>query len=767
MKMESTAEAPASEPAPPPEPGLDGLSADDSAPEDGRRLGLGSSIGIGVGAIVGGGILALGGVAFAVSGPSAVLAFALNGVIAVLTALSFAEMSTAFPKSGGAYTFAKKVLGLRPAFAVGWILWLAYIVAAVLYALGFAEYGAAILTDLWTAASGQAPDWIGGRGLIHVLAVGAVAVYSLALVRDTAGGSLWASWAKVVVFVVLIAAGIAVLPTAPSGTVTRGLTPFFAGGLPGLVSAMGFTFIALQGFEVIAAVAGEVKAPRRTIPRGMLYSLLIALLIYVPLLLLTSTVGAAEGDSITAMSRAHPETVMAVAVRNYFGLPGYWLVMVAALLSMVSALQANLLAASRIALSMAKERTLPRVLAELHPRRGTPVMAVMTTALAVSAIVFMIPDLASAGAAASLIFLMSFGLAHLTAILARKRGGANIDGAFRTPAFPLVPLVGGLACGGLALFQAVAVPSAGVIVAIWLGLGVVLYYSLFRGRAEVVDALAEAHDPELARLRGHNPLVLVAVANPQSAAPLVALGNAMAPPFVGRVLLLSVVRRPERVGEDIPPALAAAQLILGKALTESIRSGHAPEALLTIANEPWDEIRRVARTRRCESIVLGLTNVAAKAPVDELEELVNDVGVDASILWAQPGFALREVERILVPVGGKGGQDELRARILGSLCRTARREVTFTIVMPEAASEDRRTEALASLRKIAAEEAPGQPRVELITGDDPVRAIAERAAQSDLLVLGLARRQGRRSFGQAGLAIVRASPCATLLISRK
>src|SRR5262245_59291755 len=108
----------------------------EGAPDSSRRsLGLiGASLG-GVGAIVGGGILVLAGVAFRATGPSAVLAFLLNGVIALLTALSFAEMSTAFPESGGPYLFAKRVLSVRAAFGVGWILWFAYIVAGVLYAL--------------------------------------------------------------------------------------------------------------------------------------------------------------------------------------------------------------------------------------------------------------------------------------------------------------------------------------------------------------------------------------------------------------------------------------------------------------------------------------------------------------------------------------------------------------------------------------------------------------------------------------------------------
>ncbi|MGB3730234.1 MAG: amino acid permease, partial [Thermodesulfobacteriota bacterium] len=101
-----------------------------------RTMGLWGATGLGVAAIVGGGILVLAGVAFHATGPSAVLAFGLNGLLALLTAFSFAEMSAAFPESGGTYVFSKKVLSIRAAFGVGWIIWIASILAGVLYALG-------------------------------------------------------------------------------------------------------------------------------------------------------------------------------------------------------------------------------------------------------------------------------------------------------------------------------------------------------------------------------------------------------------------------------------------------------------------------------------------------------------------------------------------------------------------------------------------------------------------------------------------------------
>ena len=732
-------------------------------------MGLLGATGVGIGAIVGGGILVLAGVAFKSSGPGAILAFALNGAIALLTASSFAEMSAAFPESGGTYTFAKKVLSVRAAFAVGWILWFAYIVAGVLYALGFAEYAAATLGMLWELLVGsKAPAMLTSRPMVLTLAVTATAAYTLSLIRKNTGGGQLATVGKVVVFVGLIAAGLWVLSQRPEGTLQAGFTPFLTRGAPGLLQAMGFTFIALQGFDLVAAIAGEVKDPGRTIPRAMFLSLGAALLIYLPLLVVVISVGVKPGQSISAMSEANPETVMAVAVANFLGAPGYWLVIVAAILSTLSALQANLLAASRVALTMARDRVLPRILTRMHQTRDTPVMSVYASALTLVSIMIMIPDLAAAGAAASLIFLISFALAHWTGALVRRRV-KDMAMTYRSPLFPLVPVVGGVSCLGMALFQAVAVPAAGGITLIWLALGVLLYLAAFASRARAVDAFAEARDPMLSKLRGHAPLVLVPMANPHSAPALVTLADALCAPEVGRVLLLTVVQRPgQQVAREdgVPRELAAAQEVMGQALATSLRVGQTPEALMTIASTPWDEIARVAQTHRCESLLLGMTRLEQGADGDGmLEELLNSVECDVVVLRAPAGWQVGEARRILVPVGGKGGQDELRARLLGSLHRTAPREVTFLQVLPDDATDQQVHVAHHRLTALAGDESPGEPRVEVLRAADPAAAIIARGEQSDLVMLGMQYLGHRRTFGELALRIASSSRCASLMIS--
>jgi len=734
-----------------------------------RSIGLFGATSIGIGAIVGGGILALAGVAYATTGPGAILAFALNGGIAILTALSFAEMSTAFPESGGTYTFAKKVLSIEAAFAVGWIVWFASIVAGVLYALGFASFARMFLERVWGAtASGVPLGGLSGRWTETLLAVGATALYTGSLIRRSAGGGQWATWGKVVVFAVLIAGGVWALTSRQVATIHADLTPFLPGGAAGLFQAMGYTFIALQGFDLIAAVAGEVHDPVRTIPRAMLLSLAAALAIYLPLLFVIATVGVPPGQSIAAASAAQPDTIVAIAAGNFLGELGIWLVIVAAILSMLSALQANLLAASRIALSMARDRNLPRLLGRIDERWGTPAVAIAASAVALTAILLVVPDVATAGAAASLIFLISFALAHGTSVLARWRGGVQTT-VFRVPYFPLVPVAGGLSCVALAVFQGIMVPAAGLLASTWLGCGAILFVVLLARHARIVDASAEAHDPDLVRLRGRNPLVLVPIANPANAEAMVAVATALAPPTVGRVLLLSVVRAPQTWQPGAPPQeLVDAQHALRGALMASFTVGLAPEALTTVAPRPWPEIGRVARIHRCESLLLGLSNLTEQVIGTHLEDLISLVDCNVIVMRAGPGWQLSQARQVLVPVGGLGDHDALRARLLGSLSRMSAREVTFLRILPSWSSEAACAAARRTLSRLAEEEAPAHHRVEVVRSDSVAATLTEHAARNDLVILGLKRLGRRRKLlGEIAMQMARDTRGALIMISRR
>ena len=100
---------------------------------------------IGVGAMIGAGIFVLTGIAAGTTGPSLMLAFALNGIVTIFTAMVYAELGSAIPEAGGGYLWIKDALGRSQSFLAGWMSWFSHAVAGALYALGFGSFAHLLL----------------------------------------------------------------------------------------------------------------------------------------------------------------------------------------------------------------------------------------------------------------------------------------------------------------------------------------------------------------------------------------------------------------------------------------------------------------------------------------------------------------------------------------------------------------------------------------------------------------------------------------------
>ncbi len=728
-----------------------------------RHLGLFDATGIGVGAIVGGGILALAGTAFAATGAAAWLAFLLNGGIAIITALSFAELSTAFPQSGGTYLYAKRVLSVGAAFGVGWVAWFASIVAAALYAVGFSTF-------LLKAVSGLIPvPHTGPTAIAAVVGVALMATVACTglLCGSLRGGAHWMNMLKLVVFAVLIMAGLQAWLRQESMSIQRLTAPVLPYGLKGLVAAMGFTFVALQGFDLIAAVAGEIKSPRRTLPRAMILSLLIALAVYVPLMILIVVGGVPVDRHLSEWTAQAGDLVVMEAARVFVGDIGFWLVMLVGIVSMLSALTANLFAASRIARAMAQDRTLPRFMDQLSVRHGTPTKALWCTGTMVCLVLLIVQDVGRAGAAASLIFLITFALAQLMCILARLRK-PNHPG-YKLPLWPVLPALGAVACTALAIFQGMTVPVAGLITGGWLVAGFLCYLWLFGQRARVYDAASESSDPDLLELRGRSPLVLVPIANPANAGTMALLAACIAAPRVGRILLLNVARLPGMDESDGDADLQVTADVIQKSMSAAMQARIRVEGLATLARDPWLEIDRVARTHRCASVLLGMASLVDDAVRARLEGLISRLRANVMILRASEAWNPRVVRRVLVPIGGQVGHNALRARLLHGLQRRVEAadglDIHYLMVMPTSTSARALRRIKRLWENLITDETRARFTVDIVLDNHVAHAIEQASHGMDLLVLGLNKSDPRkRVFGRLTTQVVQKVKCAVVVI---
>ena len=213
-----------------------------------RTLGLMDITMIGIGAMIGAGIFVLIGIAAGYAGPSLPIAFLLNGIVTTFTALSYAELGSSIPAAGGGFLWVKEGLGDTQGFLAGWMNWFAYIVACALYGLGFGR----LATELWIITGVPLPLSEHQLSLVFMIIVVGLFAYINSRGASEAGlaGSI-VTIAKVVILSVFIGFGLYAMLNNPSWSdnFSAGMLP---NGIGGVFVAMGMTFIAFEGYEIIA-----------------------------------------------------------------------------------------------------------------------------------------------------------------------------------------------------------------------------------------------------------------------------------------------------------------------------------------------------------------------------------------------------------------------------------------------------------------------------------------------------------------------------------
>ena len=404
-----------------------------------RTLGLRAAVALGVGGTVGGGIFVLVGSAAGTAGPGALAAFCVAFAAALLIALPYAELACRLPLAGGGYAFARRVLGPRWGFAMGWIYWGAYLFVSGYVTIGFGGYLSAA-TGLPAAAGAVALVAVcTGVNLLGVRIAGAA--QTIVIVVAVAGLVAFAAWG---------------MPDADPGR----LVPFAPHGAGGVLLAALPAFLAFGGFDMIAAAGEEVRDPSRNLPRAILATLFTVLLVY--LLVTYVALGTLRWDRLGASAAP-----LADAARAFAGSAGRHLVVACALLTTAATANAVVVVTSRTVFAMARDRLLPVPLARVGARTAAPWPAVLLSG-ALMALVAGLGSVRMSSAAGGFLFVLHFVPPLIALLVLRRRGGPR-------PAFatPLPRLVLPLAFAAAALLIVTSGRTGAVVGTSWLAIGAV------------------------------------------------------------------------------------------------------------------------------------------------------------------------------------------------------------------------------------------------------------------------------------------------------
>lgn len=440
---------------------IDGEGGTDH-PRLARSIGLFQLTMLGVGATIGTGIFVALTAAVPEAGPSVIVSFVLAGITAALTALCYAELCSTVPVAGSSYSYAYATLGELAAFLIGACLLLEYGVSASAVAVGWGQYLNALLSETigWKlpAAIASPP---GAGGIFNLPAVVLVLLCTVMLLRgarESAGANAALVVAKIAVLILFVAIGFAHFHA-------QNFHPFAPHGFAGIGAAASSIFFSYIGIDAVSTAGEEVKDPRRTLPLGVILSLLIVTGMYI--LVALAAVGAQPWTSF-----AGQEAGLAVILHNLTGAAWPAVVLsLGAIASIFSVTLVTLYGQTRILYAMSCDGLLPGFFRRIDPVRHVPRQNTIVVAAAVALLAAFVPldvliNLTSMGT------LIAFAAVSAGVMILRRRR-PELKRGYSVPLYPLLPL----ASVGFCLYLIAGLPAdTYLLFALWMAGGSVLYF---------------------------------------------------------------------------------------------------------------------------------------------------------------------------------------------------------------------------------------------------------------------------------------------------
>jgi amino acid transporter len=733
---------------------------------------------MGLGMMIGAGVFLGIGNATREAGPGGmVLTFALNGMIAILTAMSYAELSSAVPRAGGAYNFARIGFGRGTSFIAGWMEWFASSVAGSLYAVVFGLYVARLL-GTW----GVIPEaWAGPivNRAIALLIAGLFIYINYRGASETGKIGAIFTLGQTIFLVVIGIIGVGVAIYHPERMAN--FVPFMPQGWERLLVTMGLTYVAFEGYEVIAQAGDEAIEPRRNLPKAMIYSVFIVTVTYVLTAFATVVSVKAGPDLVRTVAqdgtqvgeRLEPwqwigqygDTGFGEAVSRLIPVGGNLLLTLAVIFASTSALNATIYSATRASYALGRDRMLPAFFARIHSVRKTPWVALVFTGLIVMVVACL--GTRTVAASASAMFLLLFFLVNVCVIKIRRNMGDELSYGYVMPFFPIPPLAA-IACQlALLVFMHELSLWACLIAAGWVAVGAVVYVAYSRSRAVATEdeilVLEEERQPEAEAGRYR---VMVPVANPKNAVDLVRNTYKLCRAKNASVELLHMVPVPEQV----PLSDAEKYMLEGKEGIVEAMLYLAPQFPLSTTIRYCRNIARgivsAVRQKRVNMLIMGWHGHVRRYAFrlgSTVDPVIERSPCDVVVM---KNCSYQEYRRVLVPLAG-GPNGALALEVATILAEEKEGSVTaFTV---------RRDGEAFDIDEYVEENAPRLvlPRERVITkitdAADVTAAILKEAEEGeyDLVVLGATRQPLLRQITRATVPDFIAQRCSKPLVMVK
>jgi amino acid transporter/nucleotide-binding universal stress UspA family protein len=730
-----------------------------------RDLNLFTITMIGVGGMIGAGIFVLTGIAAGVAGPALVLAFLLNGIVTTFTAMSYAELGSAFPEAGGGYLWVKEGLGGAQGFLAGWMSWFAHVSAGSLYALGFGRFA----SELWSIAGiptfGLSVSQLTLACMSLIIVLFTLINYRGASETGTIGNIV--TLTKISILGLFVIFGILAMLRTDAWH-TRFSQGFMPNGILGVFGAMGLTFIAFEGYEIIAQSGEEVVNPKRNVPRAIFWAIGIAVTIYI--FVSVTAIGATTpppGMKTYQYLGQQKELAIVDTASQTFPLGGAVILLFSGLVSTMSALNATTYSSSRVSFAMGRDHNLPSIFALVHPQRHTPFWAVLFSGGLMLVIAWLLP-IEDVAASADIMFLLLFLQVNVVVMTLRHKM-PDMERGFRIPAFPVLPVIAIVFNAFLAFHLFSISPIAWYFGIGWIVIGLLAYYIYF-SKIEAMERPKEILLEEVLVSRAYS--VLVPVSTQEQARILGEIGAYIARANQGEVLALHVVRVPPQLtlGEG-RIMLKEGRPYLETVIQQAKKLDVPVHTMIRLGRQVAESVRKTAEEDASDLVVLGwpgYTNTAGQLYGSVIDPIVDDPPTDIAVVRYR---ARRPLRSILVPVAG--GPNSRRATRLAINMAFSEElgppKVILMHVVPYGARARHRVRAEQVFNYVLEGIDYGNIERRTVEGQSVVETILEQSEGRDLIVIGATEEPLFRNllFGNIAEQVAKRASVTVILVKRR